>query len=235
MSLKNIYIAIVICFICITFVSCGWIDTKFKSSRDNAEVEAVVNSWLGKVITVDPTVGFITTRGDSADIELPDEEYKLIRYVDGGGCTSCRLHLHKYNDALKALSDSAGTEVGFLCIVCPKNFDELKRILKIENRGNLPVLVDMSDSLNRLNDFPEADGLADVSCRPRQPCARSGRSGGKSSDNAAVYIHPHQRFCEAATAAYAENISSDVSFENGYRACSHGRFRSGRISSGQLR
>lgn len=67
---------------------------------------------------------------------------------------SLAFTLHKYNDALRTLSDSAGEEVGLLCIVCPKNFGELKRILKIENRGNLPVLVDMSDSLNRLNAQP---------------------------------------------------------------------------------
>ena len=157
--MKNSYIAIVIYLIFCSFISCGGIDTKFKVGHDNADVEAVVNSWFGKVITIDPTVGFITTRGDYTDIELPDAEYKLIRYVDGGGCTSCRLHLHKYNDALRTLSDSAGEEVGLLCIVCPKKFGELKRILKIENRGNLPVLVDMNDSLNRLNGFPEADGL----------------------------------------------------------------------------
>ena len=56
-------------------------------------MEAIVNSWLGKVITIDHTVGFITERGDSTDIDMPDEEYKLIRYVDGGGCTSCLLRL----------------------------------------------------------------------------------------------------------------------------------------------
>ena len=157
--MKNIYITIVICFICITFVSCGWIDTKFRSSHNNVEVEAVVNSWLGKVITVDPTVGFITEKGDSIDVDMPDADFRLIRYIGGDDCTSCRMHLHKYNEALRTLSDSAGTEVDFLCIVCPNNLDELRRILKTENRSNLKILVDSRDSLNRLNSFPEVDGL----------------------------------------------------------------------------
>ena len=157
--MKNIYITIVICFICITFVSCGWIDTKFRSSHNNVEVEAVVNSWLGKVITVDPTVGFITEKGDSIDVDMPDADFRLIRYIGGDDCTSCRMHLHKYNEALRTLSDSAGTEVDFLCIICPNNLDELRRILKTENRSNLKILVDTRDSLNQLNGFPEVDGL----------------------------------------------------------------------------
>ena len=69
------------------------------------------------------------------------------------------MHLHKNKEALRTLSDRAGTEVDFLCIVCPNNLDELRRIKKTENRSNLKILVDTRDSLNRLNSLPEVDGL----------------------------------------------------------------------------
>ena len=157
--MKNIFIALLICSHLFTFVSCAWLENKNEERRQRSEAESIVNSWLGKVISIDTTVGFITEKGDSIDADMPDADFRLIRYIGGDDCTSCRMHLHKYNEALRTLSDSAGTEVDFLCIVCPNNLDELRRILKTENRSNLKILVDSRDSLNRLNSFPEVDGL----------------------------------------------------------------------------
>lgn len=157
--MKNILIALLIYFQSVIFVSCAWFENKNKEQLQRSEIESIVNSWLGKVITIDTTVGFITERGDSIDADMPDADFRLIRYIGGDNCTTCSMHLHKYNEALRILSDSAGTEVDFLCIICPSNIDELRRILKTENRSNLKILVDTRDSLNRLNVFPEADGL----------------------------------------------------------------------------
>ena len=157
--MKNIFIALLICSHLFTFVSCAWLENKNEERRQRSEAESIVNSWLGKVISIDTTVGFITEKGDSIDADMPDADFRLIRYIGGDDCTSCRMHLHKYNEALRTLSDSAGTEVDFLCIICPNNLDELRRILKTENRSNLKILVDSRDSLNRLNSFPEVDGL----------------------------------------------------------------------------
>ena len=157
--MKNIFIALLICSHLFTFVSCAWLENKNEERRQRSEAESIVNSWLGKVISIDTTVGFITEKGDSIDADMPDADFRLIRYIGGDDCTSCRMHLHKYNKALRTLSDSAGTEVDFLCIVCPNNLDELRRILKTENRSNLKILVDTRDSLNQLNGFHEVDGL----------------------------------------------------------------------------
>ena len=99
--MRNILIALLICFQSVIFISCGWLENKNKEHRQRSEVESIVNSWLGKVITVDKTVGFITERGDSTDIDMPDADFRLIRYIGGDGCTSCRMHLHKYNEALR--------------------------------------------------------------------------------------------------------------------------------------
>lgn len=157
--MKNIFIALLICSHLFTFVSCAWLENKNEERRQRSKTESIVNSWLGKVISIDTNVGSITEKGDSIDVDMPDADFRLIRYIGGDDCTSCRMHLHKYNEALRTLSDSAGTEVDFLCIICPNNLDELRRILKTENRSNLKILVDTRDSLNQLNGFPEADRL----------------------------------------------------------------------------
>lgn len=139
--------------------SCDRISKIQQEKRELAQIETSVNTWLGRKIQIDPTVGYLTARGDSDEIELPSVDFRLIRYIDSEGCTSCRMQMRRCRDAQRELSASAATEVGFLYIISPDNIGELTSILARDNIGNLPVLVDMSDSLNRMNGFPEADGL----------------------------------------------------------------------------
>lgn len=76
-----------ICFSGILLSSCEWVEKHNRGRHNKTEIENTVNAWLGKAIQIDPTVGYLTVRGDSNEIELPSVDFRLIRYIDSEGCT----------------------------------------------------------------------------------------------------------------------------------------------------
>ena len=129
-----------------------------ESNSSISETEDVLEEWLNKTIEFDAGVGYFTTKGDT--IPQPQEtSFKIVRYIGSKGCTACNLHLHRYRRTLKDLSDTLGNEVGFLCIVNPSDLNQLTRVLKRENLGKLPIFIDPTDSINKLNNFPKQNEL----------------------------------------------------------------------------
>lgn len=149
----------------VVVAACTGVITWFHNSEshanidDRSQVEAYINQWINRQVNLPTDIGMFTTNGDSLDAYFPRETFKIIRYVDKEGCTSCRLHLNSYPDLLSELSDSAQCNVGFVCIINPADRDEIRRILRRDNFAKLTMWIDDTDTLNTINQFPEIEAL----------------------------------------------------------------------------
>lgn len=123
------------------------------------EINRLVNEWIGKTLILPDSVGKCTTKGDSIDIISSTDCFKIVRYIGKDGCTSCRLHLNRYPEILRILEDSAMCNVEFVCIVNPADVNELRRILYRENYAGLTICIDETDTLNKINQFPQIEKL----------------------------------------------------------------------------
>lgn len=132
-----------------------------RKSQNNTDenLEGLVNEWIGRTLILPTDIGTFTTNGDSADTYFPNAPFKVIRYIGKEGCTSCKLHLSRYPEILKELSDSANSKIEFVGIVNPANMMELRRILRRDNYAGLTMWIDETDTINRLNQFPEIEAL----------------------------------------------------------------------------
>lgn len=154
---KNLRVAlgIILCGIILIFII-----LRLSSCNDqNEHVEKVVNRFIGKTMIMPQNIGWFTTNGDSVDAYSPTEHFKIVRYVGKEGCSSCKLHLSRYPEILKELSDSANCEVGFVCIVNPSDLDEIRRIFRRDNSAGLTMWIDETDTINSINQFPEIEAL----------------------------------------------------------------------------
>lgn len=122
-------------------------------------INSQVNEWIGKTLILPDSAGKFTTNGDSVDAYFPTERFKIVRYIGKEGCSSCKLHLSRYPEILKELSDSAKCEVGFVCIINPSDMAEIRRILRRDNYAGLTMWIDETDTINSINQFPQIEAL----------------------------------------------------------------------------
>lgn len=135
---------------------------KADESADKAKVEyadTVANSWVGKKLVLPIEAGYFTTKGDSADAQMPREKFTILRYIGKEGCTSCRMHLTTYPKMLADLEDTVGCKVGFVCVINPVDMNEIRCILRRDNYANLTMWIDEADTLNTVNRFPRHESL----------------------------------------------------------------------------
>lgn len=130
-----------------------------EQQNQNELVAEILHKWIGKRLNLPADIGYLTTNGTDVNTNLPTEDFKIVRYVDKEGCTTCKLHLYAYSDIITKISERAGTPVGFICIINPVNKREIRRVLRRDNEAGLTMWIDEADSLNRLNGFPEIGAL----------------------------------------------------------------------------
>lgn len=128
-------------------------------TSSDEDIAGIVNDWIGRTLNLPDTVGWFTTDGNSINACSPIENFKIVRYIGKEGCTSCRLHLNRYPEILRILEDSAKCDVEFVCIVNPADGNELRRILYRENYAGLTIWIDETDTLNKINQFPQIEKL----------------------------------------------------------------------------
>ena len=142
------------------FAGCSGNTSKTGVEQRNAEEIAIIlERWIGQSLVLPMDVGFFTTDGDSVNAAFPTEEFKIVRYIGKDDCTSCRLHLLRYQKLLPELSERTDCQVGFVNIINPANMDDVRRLLWSDNYAGLTMWIDEADSLNRLNGFPEIGAL----------------------------------------------------------------------------
>ena len=114
--------------------------------------EKVVKEWQGKEVIFPKSSVFTKFGKDTISISN-HAKYKVLVYVDSTGCTECKLQLSHWQNVISGIDSISENEVEYLFYINPKNRKELHYLLK-RNSFTIPICVDLSDSLNKLNKFP---------------------------------------------------------------------------------
>lgn len=161
MNRKNVILVLTIVVVTLALFLIGWMHyvNVCAERKEQRQVEKWINYWLNRYMGTPLNTGFFTTNGDSINSYFPMEHFKILRYVGKEGCSSCKLHLSRYPEILKELSDSAKCEVGFVCIINPSDMAEIRRILRRDNYAGLTMWIDETDTINSINQFPQIEAL----------------------------------------------------------------------------
>ena len=133
--------------------------TGFSACKKNvtlAEAEKTVTEWTGKQIVFPPDVPCISLTKDTTCISPNSTPYKILVYTDSTGCTTCKLHLYKWNTLIEEVAKEVLGLVNFQFYFQPKDLDELKILFRRDN-FIYPSYIDVDSELNRLNSLPAND------------------------------------------------------------------------------
>lgn len=120
------------------------------------EIKHLVTEWQGKEIRFPQEMVFTRFTTDTVDFPLSASSHKILVFVDSIGCTSCKLQLHRWKELIQYTDSITQGTVPFLFFFQSNDKKEIRYLLKKDN-FDLPICLDQSDKLNRLNHFP-ADG-----------------------------------------------------------------------------
>ena len=121
--------------------------------KTKEQIGYLVQEWQGKEIKFPDNPIFTQYVKDTVDYQIPASDYKVVMYVDSIGCVSCKLQLPRWKEFIDQVDSVCNKGVPFLFFFQPKDNQELRRILRIDN-FSLPVCIDTEDRFNRLNHFP---------------------------------------------------------------------------------
>jgi|AGTN01.2.fsa_nt_gi Protein of unknown function (DUF1573). len=124
-----------------------------ESHTREKEIAKIVTEWQDKEIIFPDNLIFTKYGKDTIDYQIPVSPYKILMYVDSIGCTSCKLHLDKWNEFISEVDLSTDGLVPVLFFFHPKDKRELTYLLKRDGI-TVPVCVDEEDKLNSINKFP---------------------------------------------------------------------------------
>lgn len=160
-GLNHIWVSAYFIFValCVGMLFLNCTSCNSRKPDDKEKVTEILTQWIGKQLNLPSETGRFTTNGDSADAFFPTEKYNILKYIGPEGCTACDMHLNQYPSILSELSRRANVPVGFVCIICPTDLREVRRVLWRDNKGRLAVWIDEADTLNSINSFPENEDL----------------------------------------------------------------------------
>ena len=121
--------------------------------RTEKQIGLLVQEWQGKEIKFPDNPIFTQYVKDTVDYQISVSDYKIVMYVDSIGCVSCKLQLSRWKEFIGQVDSVCNKDIPFLFFFQPKDNQELRRILKIDN-FSLPVCIDTKDRFNKLNHFP---------------------------------------------------------------------------------
>lgn len=131
------------------FISC--------KKTEKEQLAFLMKEWDGKEIRfhTDPV---FTIQGIDTLSKVPYDStyYKIVTYVDSTGCLSCKLQLLEWMDFMAEVDSITSKNVSFYFFFHPRNKKELIITLQREE-FTYPVCIDVKDTFNRLNNFPEND------------------------------------------------------------------------------
>ncbi len=116
------------------------------------EISQLVSAWQGKEIRFPQEMVFTLFTTDTVAYRMPQSAHKVLVFVDSVGCTSCKLQLQRWKELIQYTDSVTQGAVPFLFFFQSKNRREIRYLLKRDN-FDLPVCLDESDALNRLNHF----------------------------------------------------------------------------------
>jgi len=123
-------------------------------SKEEKESEMIVTEWIGKKIIFPKNIQFSILGKDTACTDILQKPFKILLYIDSTGCTSCRLRFYDWKSLIEEADSIAPESVSFIFIFQPKKKKELQLLLR-QHQLNYPVIVDLTDKINKQNHFPK--------------------------------------------------------------------------------
>ena len=125
----------------------------FLSCVNRTRYEVIVDEWIGKKIVYPSTLLFTDCKGDTVDY-LFDGKVKIVTYVDSVGCTPCSLKFNEWIVFMNDVKRLTKHDIPLLYAVLPRERGEIVQHCKSGSFCH-PLFIDMTDSLNLLNNFPK--------------------------------------------------------------------------------
>jgi len=144
-------------FVLSAFIVIGVCLFSCKDYRKKEEAAKIVKEWSGKEIRFPENTPCYVLGKDTLSTICSDifqKEYKVLLYVDSTGCSGCRLKLFQWKQLIEEADSLFQGKVGFLLFFQPKSVKEMD-FLFIRDRFDYPVFIDIKDSINDLNHFPQ--------------------------------------------------------------------------------
>lgn len=125
------------------------------SSQEDKYAE-IVSQWQGREIKL-PAVMTDFLTGDT--INLDDADFTILTYVDSAGCTGCKMKLPLWNEFIGGIDSISGDyEIIPMIAVNAKDKEGLIRLIQSSDY-RYPIVIDTTDSINTINNFPKESGL----------------------------------------------------------------------------
>jgi hypothetical protein len=122
--------------------------------RDNAT--KIVREWTGKEIKFPATLSCTSMGKDTTCIDLHNNNYKILLYIDSIGCSSCKMQqLISWKKLMNEFDTAFIRKPEFVFIFQPKKRDEKALQSIFRQHGFLhPVFIDKNDEIDKINNFP---------------------------------------------------------------------------------
>lgn len=137
---------IVLIVACLVFCGC-------KSNKSSNEIEKTVEEWAGKEIFFPKNILCKSIDKDISCISPNSTPYKILIYTDSTGCTSCKLHLYKWNTIIEEVKNEMADLVNFQFYFHPKNMEEIFFLFR-KDSFKYPSYIDVDNQLDKINHFP---------------------------------------------------------------------------------
>ncbi len=124
----------------------------YSCSIDKNPYEKYTSEWQGREIVFPHTMTDVIT-GDT--IDLSEADFTILTYVDSAGCTSCKMKLSIWKSFLESLDSLAGErDVNAIIVINARDNRELSYLIQRDDYS-YPIVNDLNDSLQTLNQFPD--------------------------------------------------------------------------------
>lgn len=123
------------------------------SCNNKKNYQSIVESWLGKQLSLD-TLKPIVYTGDTTSVCSFPNGYKILSYIGKDGCTSCKMNLPFWKEYIKEIDRTYKNHVAVILYVSPRFYQDAVCLLK-QAEYREPVVIDTTDALNKKYKFPK--------------------------------------------------------------------------------
>ncbi|MDD6015270.1 MAG: hypothetical protein PUC18_03120 [Prevotellaceae bacterium] len=111
-----------------------------------------VAKWVGRTIVFPKNMVFTKYSNDTVSFEM-NKEYKVLTYISEDDCFPCVLNKLDWTDLMNEVDSVSHHHVSYIFVVHPS---DVKTLVNFQRNYSfdLPVFVDIMDSVNILNEFP---------------------------------------------------------------------------------
>ena len=126
-----------------------------KQNNLRDDVVKIVFEWTGREIKFPEGLPCISMDRNTTCIDVHNDNFKIVLYVDSLGCTNCRLSLSTWKKIMKESDSVFIRKPEFVFIFQPKKRDKKELSLIFRNNGfRHPVFIDKENETDRMNKFP---------------------------------------------------------------------------------